>query len=260
MPRPAFIILLSLLLVLFHGHAGATTPNYQQGVTAFEKKDWPAAREAFEAVIEKDQTISNDLLFNLGNTLFREEKPGLAALWYRRALLLDPGDSAARQNLRLLQRRTGALEFAPTAGRAVASLLKHSQWRRVLAATAWTGALALGALLFLRLRGAARAWAWALLALAMPATALAVWGLRARLAPQEIGRRAVVTQAETAALAAPTDTAGVIIDLPPGSEVSLRESRENWTYIEIPGDQPRVGWVRAKSLTPLWPYSPALIE
>ena len=260
MPRPTILILLCLLLALIVGRASATTPNYERGVAAFEKKDWPAAREAFEAVIEKDQTISNDLLFNLGNTLFREEKPGLAALWYRRALLLDPRDAAARQNLRLLQRRTGALEFAPSAGRTVASLLKHSQWRWVLAGAAWTGALALGALVFLRLGGAARAWAWTLLALAVPATALATWGVRARLAPEEASRRAVVTQAETAALAAPTDTAGVIIDLPPGSEVVVRESRETWSYVEIPGEPARVGWVRARTLTPLWPYSPALIE
>lgn len=260
MPHHSIFCFLLLTLVLGSGPAGAVTANYERGVAAFEKKDWPAAREAFEAVIEKDQMISNELLFNLGNTLFREEDPGQAALWYRRALLLDPRDAAARQNLRLLQRRTGALEQPPALGRTVASWLKHSQWRWVLAASAWTGVLAAGALVFLRLRGAARGWAWTLLALALPATAVAAWGTLARLDPGEASRRAVVTAATTSALAAPTDTAGVIIDLPPGSEVVVRESRETWSYVEIPGDQPRVGWVRAKALTPLWPYSPALIE
>lgn len=260
MLRLTVLCLLGLLLAAFSGLARGATANYERGVAAFEKKDWPAARDAFEAVIEKDQTISNDLLFNLGNTLFREDKPGLAALWYRRALLLDPRDDAARQNLRLLQRRTGALEFTPTTGRTVSSWMKHRHWRWLLAAAAWTGALALAGLLFLRLRGAARGWAWAVLAVSLPVTAFAAWGAQARLDPGEASRHAIVVLSETSALAAPTDTAGVIIDLPPGSEVVVKESRETWTYVEIPGDQPRVGWVRATTLSPLWPYSPALIE
>jgi tetratricopeptide (TPR) repeat protein len=260
MPRLTALCLMGLLLALFPGLVRATTANFERGVAAFEKKDWPAARDAFEAVIEKDQTISNDLLFNLGNTMFREDKPGLAALWYRRALLLDPRDAAARQNLRLLQRRTGALEFSTSTGRTVAAWMKHRHWRWVLTGVAWTGVLALAALVFLRLRGAARGGAWVLLALAVPATAFAAWGTNARLNPDEASRRAIVIQPETSALAAPTDTAGIIIDLPPGSEVVVKESRETWIYVEIPGDQPRVGWVRATTLSPLWPYSPALIE
>jgi len=255
-----FKALALLLLSLLAGTASATTENYQRGVAAFERKDWPAAREAFEAVIEKDQVMSNDLLFNLGNTLFREDNPGMAALWYRRALLLDPRDSAARQNLRLLQRRTGALEFPPGAGRTVAAWMQHRHWRWALAASAWTGVLAVAALLFLRLRGAARGLAWALLLFALPATAVAAWGATARLDPGAVSRRAIVTQPQASALAAPTDTAGVIIDLPPGTEVIVQEPREIWSYIEIPGEPSRVGWVRAQTLTPLWPYSPALVE
>ncbi len=252
--------ILGLMLVLLSGAAGGATAHFDLGVAAFEKKDWPAAREAFEAVIENDQQISSDLCFNLGNTFFREDKPGWAALWYRRALLLDPRDSAARQNVRLIQRRTGALEFAVGAGRTVSSWLKHHEWRWVFAASAWTAVLALAALLCLRLRGAARGWAWTLFVLALPATALAAWGLNARLDPGEASRRAVVTHVSAAALSAPTDTAGVIIDLPPGSEVLVREARESWSYIEIPGSPSRVGWVRSTALTSLWPYSPELVQ
>jgi len=259
MPR-LFPFLACLLLALLPHPAGATTENYQQGVAAFEKKDWPAAREAFEAVIEQDQQLSTDLFFNLGNTLFRENQPGLAALWYRRALLLDPRDTAARQNLRLLQRRTGSLEFPTTTSHTVASWMKHRHWRRAVAATAWTATLALAARDYLRLQGPARSAAWILLALAVPATALAAWGATARLHPGEISRRAIVTQPSSSALAAPTTTAGIIIDHPPGTEVIIKEPREAWTYIEIPGQPARVGWVRSSALTPLWPYSPALIQ
>jgi tetratricopeptide (TPR) repeat protein len=245
---------------LLHFPAEAVTAHFEQGVAAFEKRDWSAAREAFEAVIEKDQQISNDLLFNLGNTQFREERLGPAALWYRRALLMDPRDAAARQNLRLIQRRTGALEFPASAGSTVAALMKHRYWRWALAGAVWSGLLAIGALCFLQLRGATRAWAWAVFALAVPAAAFSAWGARSRLHPDQAEHRAIVTRAESSALAAPTETAGVIIDLPPGSEVAVREARDTWSYIEIPGDPPRVGWIRSHALSPLWPYSPELIQ
>ena len=44
----------------------AATDNYSRGIAAFESKDYAAARDAFIAVIESDQKISADLLFNLG--------------------------------------------------------------------------------------------------------------------------------------------------------------------------------------------------
>jgi len=262
MPRilPIIFTLLVLAFAMPPVTGQAMTAHYDRGVAAFANKDWPAAREAFEAVIENDQIISNDLLFNLGNTLFREDNLGHAALWYRRALLLDPRDTAARQNLRLVQRRTGALEFPTSTGRSVAALMKHQYWQWFLIASAWTTVLALAALACLRLRSTARTATWILVALALPATAFATWGANARLDPGQASRRAVVTRPDAAALAAPTDTAGVIIDLPPGSEVIVRDPRDSWTYVEIPGNPPRVGWVRSRSLTPLWPYSPSLIQ
>ena len=260
MPRPIPILLLLLLTALLSRGETTGPSHYEQGVAAFEKKDWPAAREAFEAVIEKDQLISGDLLFNLGNTLFREEKPGLAALWYRRAVLLNPLDGAARQNLRLLRGRTGFHEFDTNLSQTIASVLKHSQWKWLAAGAGWATALALGALLFLRLRGGAQILAWCLAALGAPLAGVALWGAAASRTPEDVSRRAVVTQADVAVLSAPTETAGVIIDVPPGSEVIVHETRETWSYVEVPGDQPRFGWVRGQSLARLWPYSPSLLN
>jgi tetratricopeptide (TPR) repeat protein len=255
-----FPILACLLLTLLAGPAHATTENYQRGVTAFEKSDWPTARTAFEAVIDKDQSLSSDLLFNLGNTLFRENQPGRAALWYQRALLLDPRDTAARQNLRLLQRRTGSLSFPPPTGQTVAALMKHDAWRWTATGAAWASALALAALVCLQFRGTPRTALWILLAVSLASTAFSVWGANARLDSAEVAARAIITQPETSALAAPTDTAGVIIDLPPGSEVRIKESREKWSFVEIPGEPLRVGWIRTPAATALWPYPPTLVQ
>ena len=49
-------------------------------------------------------------------------------------------------------------------------------------------------------------------------------------------------------------------DLPPGSEVRIKESREKWSFVEIPGEPLRVGWIRTPAATALWPYPPTLVQ
>jgi hypothetical protein len=234
----------------------AATDSYSRGIAAFESKDYAAARDAFTAVIQSDQKISADLLFNLGNTFFRLGEPGTAALWYRRALLLDPTDFATRQNLRLLGGLTGFLEFGSEIRGALPIVTS------VAISAGWLAAISLAALIFLRPRGRARAWLWAGLVTCILITGAALGILWKRVPPSEVARRAVVTK-KVSALAAPTPTAGEIIDLPAGSEVSVKETRDSWSYVEIPGDRARVGsvgWVPREALSPLWPYSVELIK
>ncbi len=238
---------------------------FQQGVEAFELKNFAEAKDALLSVVEKEQLFSPDLGFYLGNTFFRLDEFGRAALWYRRALVRDPGDPALRQNLRLIQRRTGALEFQPTFGMKLAGLMKHREWRWLFAGGVWLAALAATALVFTT-TGRRHRWLFAGVAVvAGLAAGVAAWGVWGRVPVEEIARRAVVVQAGAVAQAAPTGTAGVIIDLPPGSEVTVTEERDAWTCVTIPGAPERgvperVGWVRREALERLWPYAEELVE
>ena len=218
----------------------------------------PAARDAFTAVLEKDRKVSADLLFNLGNTLFRLDQPGEAALWYRRALLLDPTDAAARQNLRLIRRRAGFIEFEPSVLQSFAGLVKNRHWQIAMTGLLWVSLVCLSAVAFLHPPQRLRAWCWGGFAVSIILAAIAAAGVWGRLDDDRLVRRSVVTAAGASAFTAPTDTAAVVIDLPPGSEVSRLEEREHWVYANLPGQ--RVGWLRKESLTRLWPYSTALVE
>jgi hypothetical protein len=252
--RPTAIPFALLIALTALASPRAAADGFDQGVEAFEKKDYAAARDHFVSVIESEQRISADLLFNLGNTLFRLDDPGAAALWYRRGLLLAPTDAALRQNLRLVGRLTGFLEFG-------SEIRGSFPWlARGAIAAGWLAAICLAAVVFLRPERRARAWLWAGFGVFAVVAGAAVAVLWKRVSPDELARRAVVTRDEVAALAAPTPTAGVIMDLPAGSEVSVREARETWSYVEIPGDPARVGWVRREALTPLWPYPRELIR
>jgi hypothetical protein len=238
--------------------ARAENTHYKQGTEAFARKDFAAARDAFMAVIEKDRKISADLLFNLGNTHFRLEQPGEAALWYRRALVLDPTDAAAGQNLRLIRRRAGFIEFEPSVVQAFSRLQKPHHWMTALASLSWFAAVCVSAVVFLQPKGRLRAWCWGGFAVALGLAAVAAVGVWGRLDDDRLVRRSVVTGAGVSAFTAPTDTAAVVIDLPAGSEVSRLDEREHWIYASLPGQ--RVGWVKKDSLARLWPYSPAVIE
>lgn len=242
------------------GAQGRGTEAFEKGVAAFELKNFAEAKDAFLSVVEKEQLFSADLGFYLGNTCYRMDDLGAAALWYRRGLLQEPSDPALRQNLRLLQRRTGFLEFTPTWGAKLASLMRHEGWIALVAGGLWVTAFALALMICTRW-GARRRWlCGGMASVGGLLAAVAAWGAWGRLPAEEITKRAVVVKAETVAQAAPTGTAGVIIDLPPGSEVTVTEQRETWSCVTIPGVPDRgiperTGWVRREALEPLWPYS-----
>lgn len=235
-------------------HAAPAT--FQTATEAFKNKDFAAARDAFLATIEAGGKISPDLCFNLANTYFRLDSPGEAALWYRRALLLDPTDTGARQNLRVIRQRVGFHEFQPSTIGWIASRLRHSVWRWIFMATVWSALVVVAALIFLQPRR--RGWLWMSLGFLIFVALISGAGFFGRDAFRQSPAAAVIVKPGTQALTAPADTAGVVIDLPPGTEVVIREERETWAYVEIPGE--RVGWIPKEAATRLWPYSPALIE
>jgi Tetratricopeptide repeat len=245
-------------LAAFSQATEAAAARLAEGEAAFRTGNYAEAQKAFTTIIEQDQQLSLPLFYNLGNTAFRMKELGQAALWYRRALVLDPADGPTRQNLRVIGKDlTGFLEFPSSTSQWLAGWLSPTAWKACLSGASWAAAIAIASLLFLHPRGRLRS----ALLIVWPLCALAIipafWGLRVRTASNRILQTSVVTTG-TVALAAPTNSAGEITDLPPGSEVIVGESKDGWSFIETAGG--RFGWVKEPVLTPLWPYSPALIR
>ncbi len=93
---------LNLLLVLRSAQAQSAPESFQAGLSAFEKKDWDAARQSFSQALsqEPDNPL---LLFNLGLTEYRSGKLGLATALWRRALTVAPGYRPAHEAVRFAQ-------------------------------------------------------------------------------------------------------------------------------------------------------------
>ena len=75
---------------------------------AYRKGDYKKSIELYEKVIA-DHLAKGDespeIYYNLGNAYFRDNQIGKAILNYNRALLLSPGDSDIRHNLRFANTR-----------------------------------------------------------------------------------------------------------------------------------------------------------
>ncbi len=87
--------------VAFHATGASLT---EEADSAYMHDDFARATKLYLEIAQKEGTSSN-LYYNLGNCYYRQEKPGLAILYYERALRLDPTNSDARANLEFVNSR-----------------------------------------------------------------------------------------------------------------------------------------------------------
>ena len=229
--------------------------TFEEGVAAYKAGNTDAAVKILTGLADAGH-LSAALCHNLGNLEFRRGNKGAAALWYRRALVLDPLLAEAKQNLRVTARQTGMQQF-DTAGVSVAWLPE----RPLTAALAVSGWLTVILILWLVWWSPRRGRRWplvTLLCLALPVFAASVTLriLRSRDTRPALARH-VVTAEGVISHTAPAEASPAVLPLPPGSELVPLETRGNWVYCDMPTadpGEPLRGWVRAASLTPLWPW------
>jgi tetratricopeptide (TPR) repeat protein len=84
----------------FAGSLDAQDEIFQRGNQLYQAEDYPAAIEAYEAVLAAGFE-SHDLHYNLGNAYFKTGDLGRSILAWERSLKLEPGDADAIANLQL---------------------------------------------------------------------------------------------------------------------------------------------------------------
>jgi hypothetical protein len=247
---PLLLILLASAALIAPARAAGPAENFTVANGLYEQEEYEKARQAYEAMLT--QLLSKEVLFNLGNTNFRLGKVGEACLAYRRAELLDPGMSEATQNLRLLQRKLGYLQFDNSGMERAVGRLNASQWVTLICAGVWLTVLGMLTLVLYRPR---QPWNGVLLASAVCGGILVVlasaglWILRGGNDPAKIF---IVTRPDIAATTGPFPGAKPVIGLPPGTEVKVVAQRDRWSFVHIPGA--RAGWIDSDAIQPLWPY------
>jgi len=248
-PLLRFLAVSALLAVSVLAETPEAAQSFDEANRLYAEKDYEGARVAYEKMV-KSGTQNPAVFLNLGHAEYRLERPALAAINYRRALALDPADTAARSSLEHVQRELGqsaaGIGFADLAGQYISfdllvllgSLLfwaglllvvfaVYSQKRR-------TGLLVLG--VFIAMAGS---------------TAVAVsWAGDSRIA---LAQTSIVTE-ETVARSAPAENGQKLSDLKKGAAVRVIASRDEWSLVRLPVGID--GWVPSQNLESVFPSAP----
>jgi tetratricopeptide (TPR) repeat protein len=237
-----------------------------QSLQAAEAKD-PAAH-AYQQGKYKDaighwlaagpyEELSATTLYNIGNACYRAGSQGHAALYYRRTLLVDPTLDEARQNLRFLERKFGALTIKRPEYQYTLTKFPASWFRNILLGSLWGILIAI--LVFPATRRGSNLRIAAISALLI-CPLLTVGSSLARhyypndavFAPYE--EQAVVIADKTTVHADASRTSGQVIEVPAGSLCRVIRRTDRWVYIAF-ASQTR-GWVPADRIEELIPSSP----
>lgn len=230
--------------------SNASLETYEKANAAYENSKYEQATQLYLKSLEEGQ-VSEELFYNLGNAYFKQQNHGEAALWYRRALVLNPRMPEPRQNLRTLKNLVGLLDFEPKGIDQTVSHFRKVELVSILTACIWLTLLCLASLLFIK---RLRPWrSMLIIATCLFASLGAVFyfGLNIYRSRIAIDHRAVITSTNAIAQTSPVPDANTVTELPPGSEIRIVTDSGPWQYIDIPGKIR--GWVKTEALTPLWP-------
>lgn len=239
------------LLLLIGGVAPVVAASdqaatFDEGLRAYAEGDYAAARRAYEQLVKEGSTDPSVFL-NLGHAEYRAERPVQAAINYRRALALNPADSAARSSLEHVLVELGIP--APGMGfpQVVGQYISFDLLVLLGSLMFWAGLLLVVFALFSSGRHRSLAVLGVFLAL-LGATAVAVsWAGDSRIA---LAQTAMVTEG-TMALSAPSANSQKLADLRPTEVVRIVASRDDWSLVKLPiGVE---GWVRSNTLEPVFP-------
>jgi tetratricopeptide (TPR) repeat protein len=201
---------------------------------AYRGGRYEEAHALFAAALADRALAPAPLLYNLGTCAFRLGRHAEAALHYRRALLRDPDDPRAAQNLRLAERALGIEPGPrPLPARALARLDALDPLAGLAIAIALQTA-GLAAVALLRAR-AARLTGALLVALGLLAVARLAW---TQLVAPPLG--GVVVAREAALRTEPHLEWPIVERLRAGTVVEVLEHSARWMRIAHDG---RGGWV-----------------
>ncbi len=178
--------------------------------------------------------LTADTFYNIGNACYRLGSPGHAALYYRRALDRDSSHVEARQNLRFLERKHGAITVPRPDHQYVLSRLRLDTWKNLLWTAAWMAGL--GILFFTSTRPGAPVRVVAICGFILAPLLACVGGLAWHYYPDDslfapLERQAVVIAEKATLHVDAARTSPDVIDAPQGSLCEVLKLRGDWAYV-----------------------------
>ena len=256
------LALIAATLFIFLPHSAEAGPDKAQA--AWSEGNYQEALDAYQLLVKEKATP--DLLYNMGDCYYRLNQPGKAALYFRRALKLDPEHPEALQNLAFIENKMGAisdpLSNAPTwlKQMGVTRDKINPAWTRKLTlpilrnlflAAIWLSVIALLLRLVFTSRASRKLSQLGLIA--FPTLAL-IFGIIYLYHPgdplaEASDADAVITASKDAPVRTEASSGGSeILIAKPSTPCLVRTVRGDWTYIELLNFERTRGWIQSSSL------------
>ena len=241
---------LSLLLVLSLCCLSTNTQAAESddSFTLWQKGDHKAALDSYLAEIETNPE-SADLLYNVGSCYYRLNQPGLAALYFQRALSLAPSHHEAAKNLEFTQKIQAAIQPKTlTQFEQLLVNLPATFYKNTAISFAWILLLTGCYLKLLKPKGGRFGWnlTAAILSPILALLCLYGWLEHPEHKVSSAGSAAVITK-YTAVLTEPIEVSGkelekkTLINAAPSSDCRLLATRDIWSYEQLANGTR--GWV-----------------
>jgi len=255
-PKASVLVVLILAASATRASAGPLETGrdaYQQALGVTDASARKAAFTRAAVALGEAAQLTPDrpeLLADWGNAALGAGDVGSATLAYRRALVLDPGNARAKQNLGWLRNRESPT-LRPTGGGAADTLFFFRDWSRGRRLLVGAFAFAIAVLLVVPWSGKRRR-GLGLLAI-LPAIVWLAMVLSVvfedRHADDAVVMDAVVLRAADSAGA----PAALGTPLPRGTEVTIVETRDTWRKLRVANGT--VGWVPSGAIQRIIPGS-----
>ncbi|MFM2298367.1 MAG: hypothetical protein RL117_2074 [Verrucomicrobiota bacterium] len=252
----AFFLALSCFLLSPIANAAVTSTTTTNPVTSYEQGKYSEAIAAWLAAGPYD-SLSADTLYHIGNACYRAGSQGYAALYYRRALAVDPEHPEAKQNLRFLERKFGALTIKRPNYQYTLTKIPKSYLSQMFYASLWLAAICL--LTFPATHAGSRLRTGAILLLLVCPLLTFTSLFAQKIYPDDsifapLEDQAVVVVDQTTVYAEASRTSGQVIEVPAGSLCRIIRRSDRWVYIAF-ATKTR-GWVPDQQIEELLPKSP----
>ncbi|MGB2706339.1 MAG: tetratricopeptide repeat protein [Candidatus Omnitrophota bacterium] len=246
MKGPKLLIILCFLIPAALAFSASEKDIFRSASDFYEKGDYKAAIKEYKRILDMGYESGN-LYYNLGNSYFKDGRPGKAVLNYKRAENLMPRDGDLESNYKHV---LSLLEHAPPAKPKILPLRLFD--RLVLSFTVNELAIFLSFAFFLSI-------AMVLIHLylnrikryflAVLAGILILFTLGASLAASKlsrIGREAVIVSEGADSKFEPFERATTHFKLYEGATIFILDSKPPWCKVKRPDG--KIGWVESSAL------------
>ena len=242
-----FLLLFVLTMASVAAQPADEAAVFEQGNRAYAEGDYGAAREAYEQLV-KAGSRNAAVFLNLDHADFRLGREVPAAINYRRALALEPGNTAARSSLEHVLSKLGVPAPGLGAAEIVGQYISFDLLVLLGSLLFWAGILLFVFALFSAVRRPGLTVAGVLVAIVGATLVSLSWAGDSRIA---LAQTSIVVADAVDARSTPADNAQKLADLPIGTPVRIIAARDDWSLVRLPVGVD--GWVRSSALEPVFP-------